>query len=202
MLTVRIDMLHVNPPGHPPREVIAHYLVRGPKASPFDYIQSSRTGELAGWGPDPETTSAAKGFYGTVSFHAGPLGRHLTQTKVDAVLRAPSRFRQACYLLEMALKGGATDISPRMARTGTAYSGEKASMTAVRGGLTYRPAGDEGTFRRLLVVDDTVASATSIGAIVGVLLDAGVPEDCEFLIACYFWAERGGAEPDQLEPQG
>lgn len=71
------------------------------------------------------------------------------------------------------------------------------------GGLSYKPNGKAKDYRRIVIVDDTFTTGTTAAAIVALLRQHGLPEDCEVIVACPLWLDthtlptaRGDADGD------
>jgi glutamine phosphoribosylpyrophosphate amidotransferase len=83
----------------------------------------------------------------------------------------------------------ATDLTSRITRTGTTFAGQGATLQAVVAGLNYAPFGQECAIARLVVVDDTFTTGTTVAAIVEVLRKHGLPAECDVIVACPLWLD-------------
>jgi glutamine phosphoribosylpyrophosphate amidotransferase len=83
----------------------------------------------------------------------------------------------------------ATDLTAQLSRSGNALAGEGAAVQTVAAGLSYAPTGQEGKIRRLVIVDDTFTTGTTITAIVETLRKHGLPAECEIVVACPLWLD-------------
>ena len=50
--------------------------------------------------------------------------------------------------------------------------------------LHHEPTGQEKDIRRFVIVDDTLTTGTTVAAIVNLLREHGLTNDCEVIVAC------------------
>lgn len=96
----------------------------------------------------------------------------------DAVVSPPSSRTDADPYREAILRDAkCLDLSPRFSRIGKTRAATAKSLEEVFAEFQYKPAGDEGSIKSLLIVDDSVASGSTIAALLHHLRKAGLPSN-------------------------
>jgi predicted amidophosphoribosyltransferase len=78
----------------------------------------------------------------------------------------------------------AVDLTDRLSRVGRARSSKDAPLEKLLAGLRYKPTREEHKFRRIAIVDDTYRTGTTAVALISLLREHGLPEECEIIVAC------------------
>lgn len=164
-------------------------LYRGPDAGPFAYLQGMRSGRLKLIFAEPEDSERAQSYHRNKERYFGELANAVGD-EIDAVVSPPSRspwqadpYREAI----IAKQSQVIDLTSRFEGTKTALASEGADTEDIVGELSYQPAGDEGTIKRLVIVDDTFEKGSTASAIVRVLTRHGLAHGCEIIVACPLW---------------
>jgi glutamine phosphoribosylpyrophosphate amidotransferase len=155
-------------------------------------LQGIRQGTLRVINPDPEQTAIAHRYHAQKHRFFPALAAKVPGP-IDAVLSPPSSLPNQAEPYLKAIKAkhaGAVDLTSRFTRTGNARAGQGASVCDVAKGLNYLPAGDERNIRRLVIVDDTFNTGTTAAAVVKVLRQQGLAEDCEVIVASPLWLAK------------
>jgi hypothetical protein len=92
----------------------------------------------------------------------------------------------------------AIDLSARLAQKNPHVSaGEGASLEDMLAAMTYDRRGDEARLTSLVIVDDVLASGNTSAAVIQLLRDAGLSQECQITLGCPLWLLRptpqGGA---------
>jgi predicted amidophosphoribosyltransferase len=109
---------------------------------------------------------------------------------IDAIVRLPSDHRWQAEPYHAALLEKfpeAVDLTDRLSRPGDCRSNLDATMPQIKQSHIYQPKGDEGTFRSLLIVDDTLRTGNSVAAMIGAFLEKGLRDDCWIVLARPLW---------------
>lgn len=186
-----VDEIIAVPLPSPKLEVRLIALIKAKTSGPFAYLQGMRQGTLKAVSADPEDTEVARAYHRNKQKYCKMLAEAVPGP-FDAVLSPPSRmawqaepYRKAI----VAANEGAVDLTTALSRTGEARAGEGASFEQVLGGLSYKPTGQEKNFRRVGIIDDTFTTGTTAAAIVALLKQHGLPDECEVIVACPLWLD-------------
>lgn len=176
-------------------------LHKSKSAGPFGYLQGTRQGTLKAIKADPEDTEVAKAYHRNEKRYFTMLA-NAVPTSADAVISPPSRMAwQAEPYREAILtrNSNATDLTSRLTRKGTTFAGEGATVPAVAAGLNYIPTGQENKIGRLVIVDDTFTTGTTVAAVVELLRQHGLPSECEIIVACPLWLDTVAGRPADIQ---
>ncbi len=155
------------------------------------YFQGLRNGLLARMTDGhPENSCITRNYAAMESTYACRLERELPEETFDAILSPPSRYDQAgAYRNAYVTAGrGRRDLTDRLSKLGGNLSGEGANLEQIVDELKYDARGDEVCLRSVLIVDDTFNTGKTAAAVITRLMEAGIPEDCSFVVAVPFWA--------------
>ncbi len=173
----------------PSRSIDVVFLLKNKTAGFFTIFQSARLRKqmgrsVEGSGPQLEFLDLQK-------FRRLPmqLAEKVTEP-IDAIIRLPSDhgWQAEPYhaaLLEKFPK--AVDLTDRLSRSGDHRSNLDATMPQIRKSYNYRSKGDEGSFRSLLIVDDTLRTGNSVATVIEALVENGLRNDCPVILACPLW---------------
>lgn len=144
------------------------------------YLQSIRSGRI------DENSSTAVSYRAMLGINSQRLADFVDHTgvKFDAIAMAPSSRDDALPYHECIIKRlCATDISSRFSKSEETRSGSPdSSAQDVIDAISYRPEGDEGSFRNILIVDDSFASGKTTAAMLHHLRIAGM-DNCSVTVA-------------------
>ncbi len=164
---------------------------------PFAYLQGMRQGTLKAMNSNPEDTETARAYHRNERIYFAMLAEAVPGP-LDAVISPPSRmawqaepYRRAI----MSAHSNVTDLTAAVSRIGSARAGEGASLEDILDSLRYQPKGTEKDFRRIVIVDDTFTSGTTAAAVVKLLRQNGLSEECEVIFACPMWLDTCKSKP-------
>lgn len=193
-----VDEKVVVPLSDPSLSVRVIALHRGKDAGPFSYLQAIRSGYLKAFG-DPEETEVARSYRRNERDYVEALTKAVGEN-VDAVISPPSRlaWQAAPYRKSiLANNAKAIDLTARLPSQKGIYAGEGTTVPKVVSELSFAPTGEEMNIRRLVIVDDTFNTGTTAAAIITVIRNYGLPNECEIIVACPLWLEpkRASSQP-------
>ena len=186
-----VDEIVAVPLLNPRLKVRVVALAKSKTSGPFTYLQGMRQGTLKAVNADPEDTEVARAYHRDEQKYVSMLARAVPGP-VDAVLSPPSRMAWQAEPYRHAIAAAhaqPVDLTAALIRSGNARAGEGASFEDVLGGLSYKPSGQEMTFRRMVIVDDTFTTGTTAAAIVVLLQKHGLQDECEVIFACPLWLD-------------
>jgi len=172
-------------------------LLKAQKPGPFQYLQGMRQRTLHAISADPEDTEIARAYHRNEQKYFAMLVEAVPGP-IDAVLSPPSRMAWQAEPYRKAIAAAhpkAADLTAAVGRNGNARAGEGASFEDVLGALSYRPTGQEKDFRRIVIVDDTFITGTTAAAVVLLLRQHGLPDECEVTFACPLWLDTFAKSP-------
>ncbi|MER8895927.1 hypothetical protein [Mesorhizobium sp. M0676] len=190
MAEILVDLKVGVPVKSPILDVRVIALYKGKEPGPFDYLQGMRSGILRALG-NPEETEVARRYHRREQEFFELLSQKVPGP-VTAVLSPPSDFAWQAEPYREAIKRkfpNAIDLTPAMTRPGQFRAGKGATVDQVVSGLSYQPQGTENGIEQLVIVDDTFTTGTTAAAIVLLLREHGLPEECDVILACPLWLD-------------
>jgi len=146
------------------------------------YLQSIRSGRLK------EDYQTSKTYKAMEWLYAIQLSEELDEMTFDAALTPPSSRTDAKpYLEQILATRDAIDFSNRFTRNGKCKSANEHSVKEMLSEFIYQKSGDECKIGSLLIVDDSVASGTTIATIIQLLKDNGMRDTCKVTVASPAW---------------
>lgn len=113
------------------------------------------------------------------------------QGSFDAMIVPPSTHDRAMPYAQELVECCHVDITKRFKRAHGTRSGDGCSITQLMSAVSFSPIGDEANFKKILIVDDIVASGNTVAVIVDKLKSAGMPNQAAVWVACPLWLPSG-----------
>lgn len=161
------------------------YLHKLPELHDLIYLHSVRTGRAS--------EEMAIRYKAMAPIYAARLAQSAIQEKphFDAIVSPPSERADAdVYRNDLIGRTEALDLTERFSRKGKVKASTASSAQEIIDEFDYAPQGDEHKIRSLLIVDESVASGKTIVAVLEHLRRAGLPENCNIMVAAPAWLKR------------
>lgn len=169
-------MKYVLPNNH---EVEIAFLHKYPNGGSL-YFQSIRSGRIT------DNSAIATIYKAKKQLYAIGLCELVTNLGItfDALIAPPSsRSDSEPYVDAILEKSAIPDWSNRFSRKKEIKAAEAKSVEEMFGEFEYEPKGGEKDVKNLLFVDESLATGKSIAALLMHLKNAGLPEDCNVVVA-------------------
>jgi hypothetical protein len=145
------------------------------------YLQGVRSGGIA------EDSLVASAYRSMMPTYAKRLARLLNERARDrdALVMAPSKRADAePYRVEILASSNLVDLSNRMTRRGRTNAADNGStVDDLIEELIYEPNGEEKSYRSLVILDETLGTGKTVGAILHHLRSAGLSQECKITVA-------------------
>lgn len=147
------------------------------------YLQSIRSGGIK------DDSPIATAYRNMAWLFASRLAAQVQNgAQFDAVVSPPSKRADADIYRETILRQAEVpDLTGGFSRKGKVSAATASTVNDVVDEFDYKPYGSEAGIKALLIVDDSVASGTTIAAVLRHLREAGLPENCVITVAAPAW---------------
>lgn len=163
-----------------PRTAGLYYLEQGPPFTKFAALQGLRSGRMK-----PNEAGAIE-YFSMAWLHAKQLAKEVNGS-YDAMVVPPSTHNRSEPYAKELINCCQWNLSGGFSRAGVVRSGDGCSLGQLWSSVSYKPSGEEGKLRSVLVVDDIFASGKTVAIMVGKLIEAGMSKEAVVSVACPLW---------------
>jgi len=172
------------------RDVRIGYLRKSFEPGRFSYLQGVGSGLIKRL-ENYEASETARVYLESATRDQEELACLIGCSRYDALLSPPTRHPQLTDGYRRAFAAHAPqalDITDRFQRVKGVRSGPGRPLQAVVDDIRYESHGDESAFRKIIIIDDIFATGTTAAAMIHRMRQAGLSDECSFVIACPYWA--------------
>lgn len=146
------------------------------------YLQGIRSGNVK------EKGALASEYHGMKKMYAGLLAADVCRAivKVDAIVSVPSsRADVNPYREEIQRRCCTESLRGSFSRKGEIKAANGGTVEDMINEFDYRSAGNEADIKAIIIVDESIATGSSVAAALSHLRTAGLPQDCKVVVAVW-----------------